>query len=187
MAGITATVLVLAGAAIAAAAVSRPSVEKARRREFAASTASSVAPVPVPSATSAPARVDPTDSDRVLLDPPTTPPAANAPLERPSTRAKTAAPLKDGEDPIPVLEAIRALRYHGDPASAGVLLAQYLRAHPHSVLSEDAYALSIEAAIARRDPRAAELTRRYLAQFPNGRYRAFALQMAQSTTPQVTR
>jgi hypothetical protein len=83
-----------------------------------------------------------------------------------------------------VLEAIRALRYNGDPARAGVLLAQYLKAHPRSVLSEDASALSIEAAVARHDPRsAADLGRRYLAQFPNGRYRAFALQAAQSASP----
>jgi hypothetical protein len=65
-----------------------------------------------------------------------------------------------------------------------MLLAQYLKAHPHGVLAEDASALSIEAALARHDTRsAAELSRRYLAQFPSGRYRAFALQSAQTTAP----
>jgi outer membrane protein assembly factor BamD (BamD/ComL family) len=90
----------------------------------------------------------------------------------------------DGEDPAPVLEAIRALRSRGDAALASSLLADYLRAHPRSVLSEDALALSIEAAVARHDARsAAELARRYMDQFPNGRYKAFASQTARSVLP----
>jgi len=83
--------------------------------------------------------------------------------------------LGDGEDPTAVLEAIAALRDRGDAARASALLAEHLRAHPRGVLSEDALALAIEAAIARHDTRAAaDLGRRYLAQYPNGRYRAFA-------------
>jgi hypothetical protein len=106
-----------------------------------------------------------------------TPPSSrstDAPSARLRSRAKAAA-LHGGEDPTPVLEAIRALREDGDPARAGELLGGYLRAHPRGVLAEDALALSIEAAAARHDGRAAsDLGRRYLAQFPRGRYRAFA-------------
>jgi len=80
-----------------------------------------------------------------------------------------------------VLASIKALRQNGDPARASALLSQYLRAHPRGVLSEDALALSIEAANAQHDSRsAAGLGRQYLAQFPKGRYRAFALQATQS-------
>jgi len=112
---------------------------------------------------------------------PANPAGTRAPSDSPSTRLKSvarpaSAHFKDGEDPAPVLEAIRALRSQGDAGRASVLLAEYLKAHPHSVLSEDALALSIESAIARHDARASgEFGRRYLAQFPNGRYRAFAV------------
>jgi len=41
-------------------------------------------------------------------------------------------------------------------------------------LVEDALALSIEAAAARKDPRAAEYARRYLARYPSGRFRGMA-------------
>jgi hypothetical protein len=89
-----------------------------------------------------------------------------------------------GEDPAALLEAIRALRSDGDPARAGVLLAAYLKAYPHSPLSGDALALSIEAAIARHDSRSgAELARRYLAQFPDGRYRSLASRAALPRPP----
>jgi hypothetical protein len=96
------------------------------------------------------------------------------PVSKPAGLALSAA-AKDGEDPAPVLEAIRALRSEGDPARASILLADYLKAHPRSVLAEDALALSIESALARHDARAAsDLAKRYLAQYPSGRYRAYA-------------
>jgi hypothetical protein len=106
---------------------------------------------------------------------------AVAPVEAPSTglklRSADRRPAGSGEDPTLVLEAIRALRTQGDASRASALLAEYLRTHPRGVLSEDALALSIESAIARHDSRAAaDLGRRYLAKFPNGRYRAFASQ-----------
>ena len=92
--------------------------------------------------------------------------------------------LGDGEDPTAVLQAIAALRDRGDAARAGALLAEHLRVHPRGVLSEDALALAIEAAIARHDTHtAADLGRRYLAQFPNGRYRAFASHAADPVMP----
>jgi hypothetical protein len=130
-----------------------------------------------------------------------TPPAAsavvappNAHAARPSSHAAPqviAAPLepapiveapspkhldkaRPGEDPSQVAEAVRALRKQGDAARAQALLDQYLRANPHGALAEDALALSIEAAAARKDPRAADYARRYLSRYPNGRFKTVA-------------
>jgi len=120
---------------------------------------------------------EPPASPAATAEPFAAPRAASVVL--PSTRLAT--PPRGGEDPTPVLEAIRALRGSGDADRASGLLSQYLRAHPRGVLAEDALALSIEAANARDDPRsAAVLGRRYLEQCPVGRYRAFALQATQS-------
>jgi hypothetical protein len=100
------------------------------------------------------------------------------------TRSVQTRPLAAGEDPAPLLEAIRTLRSNHDPVRAGAMLAKYLKAYPHSPLSEDALALSIEAALARHSTASsAELARRYLAQFPNGRYRLFASRAAQPNPP----
>jgi|RhiMethySRZTD1v2_1073278.scaffolds.fasta_scaffold25167_4 hypothetical protein len=94
------------------------------------------------------------------------------------SRAAPAKPRASAEDPAPVLDAIRALRKSGDPARAQKLLDAYLVANPRGALSEDALGLAIEAAAARRDPRAADYAKRYLALFPNGRFRAVALKAA---------
>jgi hypothetical protein len=83
-----------------------------------------------------------------------------------------------GEDPSQVAEAVRALRKEGDPARAQRLLDQYLRSNPRGALAEDALALSIEASAARKDPRAAEYARRYLARYPQGRFRSLAERVA---------
>jgi hypothetical protein len=101
------------------------------------------------------------------------PPAEPAPaVESPS--AKRIDKPRAGEDPSQVAEAVRALRKQGDAARAQALLDQYLRANPRGALAEDALALSIEAAAARKDPRAADYARRYLARYPNGRFRGVA-------------
>jgi hypothetical protein len=81
---------------------------------------------------------------------------------------------ESGEDATHVLSAIQALRTERDPVRAQALLDEYLQAHAHGLLSGDALALSIEAAAARRDPRAADYARRYLAAYPKGKYRALA-------------
>lgn len=93
--------------------------------------------------------------------------------EQPSAKPRVDKP-RAGEDPTQVAEAVRALRKQGDPARAQQLLDQYLRANPHGALAEDALALSIEAAAARKDPRAADYARRYLARYPNGRFHRVA-------------
>jgi hypothetical protein len=81
---------------------------------------------------------------------------------------------ESGEDATRVLSAIQALRTERDPVRAQALLDAYLQDHTHGVLSGEALALSIEAAAARRDPRAADYARRYLAAYPTGKYRALA-------------
>jgi hypothetical protein len=100
-------------------------------------------------------------------------PAPAEPVAATSASAKRSAP-RPGEDPSQVAEAVRALRKQGDFARAQALLEQYLKNNPRGALAEDALALSIEAAAARKDPRAADYARRYLARYPNGRFRAVA-------------
>jgi hypothetical protein len=73
-----------------------------------------------------------------------------------------------------VFEAMRALRQEGQPERASRLLDEYLRRYPDGALAEEALTLSIEAASARSDPRARELAARYLAKYPNGRFRSAA-------------
>lgn len=97
----------------------------------------------------------------------------NRHLERPLA-ARQRVSKENAEDPSEVLEAIRALRKQGDAARAQVLLDQYLKTHPSGALTEDALVLSIEAALARHDPRASEYAKRYLNRFPNGRFRGLA-------------
>lgn len=141
----------------------------------------SPAPVAHPPLSNAPIRRTP--SAPVVVDPRTAPAPTSVP--RPSAaparsephpaRDLKSRPASEAEDPSQVLEAIRALRKRGDAAHAQVLLDKYLAAHPGGALTEDALALAIEAASARHDPRAADYARRYLARFPNGRFRAVAL------------
>jgi hypothetical protein len=109
------------------------------------------------------------------------PSAASAASALPDAVPSAARPAKNGrsraessEDARHVVEAIQALRTERDPARAQALLNDYLKANPRGALSGDALALSIEAASARRDPRAAEYARRYLASYPKGKYRDLA-------------
>ena len=86
------------------------------------------------------------------------------------------ARVATSEDPSRVVDAIQALRNDHDPARASNLLAEYLARYPHGALAEEAVALSIEAAAARRSPSAAVFAERYLRQYPNGRFRHTAEQ-----------
>jgi len=97
-------------------------------------------------------------------------PAANARSTPKSSRSRPEA----GEDATRVVEAIQALRTERNPARAQALLNDYLKESPRGTLSGDALALSIEAASAQHDPRAAEYARRYLASYPKGKYRELA-------------
>jgi len=110
---------------------------------------------------------------------PVTAPVEAVPIE-PAASAARATPKngrprpESSEDATHVVQAIQALRTERDPARAEALLNDYLKANPHGSLSGDALALSIEAASAQHDPRAAEYARRYLASYPKGKYRDLA-------------
>ena len=108
------------------------------------------------------------------LEPAAPEPSESAQSPAHSVKSSSRVRLDSGEDPSHVVEAIQALRTERDPARAQGLLNDYLKAHPHGVLSGDALALSIEAASAQHDPRAADYARRYLASFPKGKYRELA-------------
>lgn len=79
-----------------------------------------------------------------------------------------------GEDPSAVLAAMRALRLDHDPVRARALLSRYLERHPDGALAEEALAMSIEAAVAHRDPDAAALGARYLKLYPTGPFHSLA-------------
>jgi hypothetical protein len=78
------------------------------------------------------------------------------------------------EDPTLVVSAIQALRQDQNPDRAAHLLAAYLHTHPRGALAEEAVALSIEAADARKSPAAVSFARRYLQDYPHGRFRPVA-------------
>jgi len=108
-------------------------------------------------------------------------PAASASVTTPSISRVEPAPR--GESPsrasaspekVLVFDAMRALRREGHPERAAKLLEEYLRRYPSGSLSEEALALSIEAATALSDPKAKLLAERYLTRYPSGRFRAAA-------------
>ena len=80
-----------------------------------------------------------------------------------------AAPVAPASGVQLVHEAAKALRRDRDPQRAGELL-DALDADHRGPLAEEALALRIEAALARRDAKAAELASSYLARYPRGRY-----------------
>jgi TolA-binding protein len=128
------------------------------------------APAPLVAQPTAPATPPPT-ANEAAPSPVDEAPSEAAPA--PSAKRAVSAP-RAGEDPTQVAEAVRALRKQGDYARAQALLDRYLKSNPRGALAEDALALSIEAAAARKDPRAADYARRYLARYPSGRFRAVA-------------
>jgi hypothetical protein len=80
------------------------------------------------------------------------------------------------EDPAYVGGALRVLRTDHNPVRALQLLAKYLKAYPRGMLSEEALALSIEAATDLHSPSATTFAQRYLKEYPNGRFREAAIQ-----------
>ncbi len=173
------------GAGLAAALLSAVAAANVVRH-YSLFVTPTVSRVVVPTSSSAPLAPEVSTSPVISgpvrsIDPTASLPDASV-VETPSVRLKLATKgmdrsrrLGEGEDPTVVLEAIAALRDRGDATRASALLAEQLRTHPHGVLSEDALALAIEAAIARHDSRAAaDLGRRYVSLYPSGRYRAFA-------------
>ncbi len=73
-----------------------------------------------------------------------------------------------------VFDAMRALRREGHPERAAKLLDEYMRRYSSGSLAEEALALAIEASTALSDPRAKSLAEKYLARYPQGRFRSAA-------------
>jgi hypothetical protein len=163
---------IVAGVCVAASAAAAGYSLLAADSSLSDETADPVAPVAAAPPLSDESRSAPSKAldivSPVQPSPEAAPPAAGQP------NVKRADKPRAGEDPAQVAEAVRALRKQGDAARAQTLLDQYLRANPHGALAEDALALSIEAAAARKDPRASDYARRYLARYPNGRFRGVA-------------
>jgi len=148
---------------------------------FPGTTKSTLTSPPRPRSLAAPKPASaPLDSSREAA--PVSPAAAPVELALPepavsavrSTPKNARLRSESSEDATHVVQAIQALRTERDPARAQALLNEYLKANPRGALSGDALALSIEAASAQHDPRAAEYARRYLASFPKGKYRDLA-------------
>ena len=141
-----------------------PDAKQVRRAPPPRHVVSGVALAPVPDSAEA--------APPALAVPELSEPAASP--SRPVVKSSQRVRPDSIEDASHVVEAIQALRTGRDPARAQGLLNDYLKTHPHGVLSGDALALSIEAASAQHDPRAADYARRYLASFPKGKYRELA-------------
>jgi hypothetical protein len=156
------TVLLVAAGATAAATLGQRWIEQRNR-------AAAVAPAAPALAKTDDAPVARVAEARPVVAPDEVPASEPASVRRYANRVRPRS-----EDPSEVVRAVDVLRNQHDPARAAKLLAQYLAAHPHGALAEEAVALSIEAAAARHDPAAADFARRYLREYPNGRFRQTA-------------
>lgn len=179
--------LLVAGSAAAAAIGQRAlSSETAELPPFAPLTTPVTEYAPKAAPTQAQQTVtEPADSPAIEAtsnaDPELASAASPSPKQRVAKRPRTTAKVvakhtakQAGEDPTRVAEALRALRKQDDPTRAQALLRDYMKQNPRGALSEEALALTIEAAHARRDPKAKRHARRYLAEYPKGRHRALA-------------
>jgi hypothetical protein len=129
---------------------------------------------PADKPTAAPIRIDsaPASTEPAVSPmPPTMPSAPGAPRVRWSAGARARS---EGENPSAVMDAVKALRQDHDPVEASRLLREYLRKYPRGSLSEEARALSVEAAVARNGPDVSSLSKEYLRLYPNGRFRKAA-------------
>lgn len=161
-------ILVLAGASAVAAVGAHLLVRRGPAVE-APVVAPAVEPTPirihsVPAA-AAPAPVNPMPTPTPSVG------AAPAPRSRSWTAPRARA---EGENPSAVMDAVKALRQDHDPVAASRLLKEYLRQYPRGSLSEEARALSVEAAVARNSPDVPALAKEYLRLYPNGRFRQAA-------------
>jgi len=172
---IAGAILVMAGAATAAATVGHGWVTREwHRLTRQPAVVAPAAPLP---------RVA---HDRPVPPPPAVEPApeAPAPVEAkpevasrpPVLRISARVPAAKGEDPSALVAAVRALRSEHDPRRAALLLDAYLRTYPHGALAEEALALQIEAAANMKSPRATAFAEQYLRTYPNGRFRQSARQ-----------
>lgn len=148
------------------------------RPDGVARQAAEVAPSPAPSV-AAPAELVPPSAPQhkkasrggVITSPAAVPPPAVAEAE-----GATPTPRDDDPEAIWVLNAARALRRDHDAGGALRLLARYRDRFPHGDLIEESLALVIEAKAMLNDAGAAAVAEEYLRRFPDGRFRAEALE-----------
>ena len=104
-------------------------------------------------------------------------------VEEPA-RAEVAVAAPPPEEAVLVMAALRSLRREHNPTQAGALLQTYLARFPKGVLTEEALALGIEAAVARQDARVATaLSNQYLGRFPTGRFAGLARKTSSANRP----
>jgi hypothetical protein len=119
-----------------------------------------------------------------LEAPPPPAPVVRARPVRATPPRATDLPVATAAERTQVLDAMIALRRDHDAVRAGRLLAQYLGAHPHGALREEALALAIEAANARGDAASARRwAGAYGDAYPNGRFSKFARETLQADAP----
>lgn len=88
------------------------------------------------------------------------------------------------EEAALVMAALQSLRREHNPARAGTLLQSYLTRFPEGVLTEEALAIGIEAALARHDAAVATtLAKQYLGRYPAGRFVGLARKTVSATKP----
>jgi hypothetical protein len=93
-----------------------------------------------------------------------------SPVEESPPKEMAPAPAPPEEAAL-VMAALRSLRREHNPAHASALLRRYLTRFPEGVLTEEALAIGIEAALARHDAAsAAALANQYLGRYPTGRF-----------------
>jgi hypothetical protein len=111
---------------------------------------------------------------------PATPEPAVDPMQEVEPEAKRSVPAPRASQSGPgaslMMEALQARRA-GDAARAQQLTAEYQKKYPNGALKEEALAIAFESAAARDDPGAVKLAQRYLASFPQGRFRKQAEQV----------
>ena len=100
------------------------------------------------------------------------------PVEESSPKEMAPAPAPPEQAAL-VLAALRSLRREHNPAHASALSRSYLTRFPEGVLTEEAFAIGIEAAVARHDAAsAAALANQYLGRYPAGRFVGLARKTA---------
>lgn len=137
---------------------------RASKRRASTGAAHRVEEAPLPSAAIAP--------PAPVVAAPESVPTESAVTTKPETTRRRTRERVLAEDNELVRRAVKALRRDHDAALAARLLEEAHVRSPHGALAEEVLSLRVEAALVRKDARAATYAREYLAAYPSGRYRA---------------